>query len=140
VSELNLQRRPFQFSLRKLMLWTAVWAIYLGFVRWVKMPLPLALILTIYLAGLVVLRIKWGYERGLQIAYLTSLGIGLLLGLVIGVLERIPEDSYAILPLLGLLLGFVGFHLVHFAMRAVDWIDSLMETKTPRCRSRCERV
>ena len=29
------QRRPFQFGIRKLLLWTAVWSAYLGIVRWV---------------------------------------------------------------------------------------------------------
>ena len=45
------------------MLWTAVWSVYLEVVRSVDMPLRYGLGLTIYLAALLALRLKWGYER-----------------------------------------------------------------------------
>jgi hypothetical protein len=60
------QRRPFQFSLRKMLLWTAVWSVYLGFAQ--LLGLPFALGLTIYLAILLAIRIKWGYRQGFFVA------------------------------------------------------------------------
>ncbi len=117
------------------MIWTAVWAMYLGIVRLLGMWLPFALGLTIYLGVLLAIRVKWGYEPGLKIACVTMLG--LCLGFGCGVLEGITMGStiyqhgYAILPLLGLLVGFAGFFFVHGVVLAVDWFDDLMRTKTP---------
>jgi hypothetical protein len=66
------QRHPFQFSLRKLMLWTAVWSAYLEIVRWVGMLLPIAVLLTVCLAALLFVRLKWGYDNGIERAVAVS--------------------------------------------------------------------
>jgi hypothetical protein len=73
------QRRPFQFSLRKLMLWTVAWAACLSALRLVPAylsvlgvpnPLSVAVCLIIYLAIMFPIRIIWGAERGARIAVL----------------------------------------------------------------------
>ena len=69
------QRRHFQFGLRKLMLWTAVWSVYLGFVQWTGIPPPAAVVFTIYLTVILAIRSRWGYERGSLIA---AFGTGIL--------------------------------------------------------------
>ncbi len=59
VDESKTQRRPFQFSLRKLMIWTAVWAVYLGMMKWLEVPLVGGAVLTTYFAVILAIRIRW---------------------------------------------------------------------------------
>lgn len=139
VEEPKPQRRPFQFSLRKLMLWTAVWGLYLGVLRLVPMPLLAAVCLTVYLAILLPIRVRWGYARGLRIALagtvLTLVGLAETCILVDHFTGRSPgntADSQVVLSpafFLGLLFAAVGFVFVHVLVVVVNWIDSLMETK-----------
>ena len=78
------RRHPFQFSLRKLLLWTAAWSAYLGFVRWMGVPLPLAIMLTIYLAMHLATRIVMDFEPGLRFWVRITLGVSLgLFGLLL---------------------------------------------------------
>ena len=148
VDDLKPQRRPFQFSLRKLLLWTAVWSIYLGIVKWVGIWLALSvetwlvfsLGLTIYLVALLAVRMKWGCERGLRIAVTFMVGLPLLLvgALLFWLMVISPVDfvqNMVFLPLLcfsGFFLGWYGFLFVHCVVRAVNWLDNLMETKPPK--------
>jgi hypothetical protein len=75
VDELKTKRRSFQFSLRKLMLWTAVWSIYLGVVEWVELPLRDTVILTVYVVVLLAIRIQRGLDPGYKIAFVSGGGL-----------------------------------------------------------------
>jgi hypothetical protein len=146
------ERRPFQFSLRKALLWTAVWSVYLGIVRWVgiwlafsvEIWLAFSVGLTIYLAALFAVRIKWGYERGLEIVRSAAgllvvpcvvvLLLGLLLGALLSPVNILIDLVMVVFALgaLGIFFGVPGLTCVHFVMRAVDWLDNLMATKPPQ--------
>lgn len=144
MDELKPQRRPFQFSLRKLLLWTAVWSAWLGFVRWSMIQLPIAVGLTIYLATILVVRVRWGYERSSRIA-VPAAGV---VAFCIAVPLLIPPwtnpapsaDKILILILfitmmscaIGTFVGLSSFLLVHAVVCAVDWLDNLMATKPPQ--------
>ena len=107
MGELKPKRRPFQFSLRKTMLWTAVWSVYLGAVEWVEMPLPVAVGLTMYLALLLLVRINWGFGRSLRIAVsITGLLVALCLAavVIVGPLIALTFPPYFSHLLVGLLV------------------------------------
>lgn len=128
------QRRPFQFSIRKLMLWTAVWALYLGVVS--NFWLPAAGILTIYLLSLLAIRMIWGLDKGMSRAILIT-GVIVAVGtLVVTPYTRLTALEITVwilfLTYLGLLFGLYGFLFVHFVALAVDWVDDRMRTKTPQ--------
>ena len=79
MDDLKPQRRPFQFSLRKALLWTAVWSVYLDWVRWAGMLLSTAVSVTLCLVALLVVRIKWGFDRGFLITLvITGLAVASL--------------------------------------------------------------
>lgn len=140
MDESNSQRRLFQFDLRKLMIWTAVWSVYLSFVRWAirSATIDEAVVFSVYLPLLAAVRIRHGYQRGTQFAvfaigpmFVFALAIiftihGLEWGGVFGFFRLLW------LYLLGLLFGFLAFVLVHAVVRAVDWLDNLMATKPPQ--------
>jgi hypothetical protein len=134
-----------------MLLWTAVWSVYLGTLQWVGMLLAFSVEellgfsvgLTIYLAALCAVRIKWGYERGLEIVrsaarlLVVPCVVVLLLGLLLGALlshVNILIDLVLVMDVfaLGIFFGVPGLICVHFVMRAVDWLDHLMETKPPQ--------
>ncbi len=130
------QRRPLQFSLRKLMLWTAVWAGYLGVLRLVPMPTNAGVCLTALLGTLLVFRVGWGFERGMAIAVCVTVGIAICLGVAYWVMRGGLDVlglfvSMAILCLGGVVVSFWGWLFVHAVVVVVDWIDDLMRTKTP---------
>ena len=108
MDELKPQRRPLQFSLRKLMIWMAVWSAYLGILRCVGMwlpdleepRLPQAMILTIYLAVLLAVRIKWGYKRGLTIAESITAILFACFGAIAAISMFPPPDIAVILAVI----------------------------------------
>lgn len=128
------QRRPFQFSLRKLMLWTAVWALYLGIVA--RLRLPAAVVLTIYLMALLAVHTKWGFEQGvLRSTLITGFVVGAVSTVVGLVTGWSAVEILAYMPLaciVGLVLGLFSSLVVYFVASAVDWIDDLMQTKSLR--------
>ena len=136
------QRRPFQFSLRKLLLWTAVWSVYLGFVRWMGMPLPITVGLTVCLATHLATRFLMGFYRGLRFwGHVTSgiffvLSVLLLLGTALMLGSPTDGSSFAVMMMyLALFVAFCllgGFLCVCVVVRTVDWLDELMRTKPPQ--------
>lgn len=121
------------------MLWTAAWAVYLGVSRWLGLPMVLTLGLGVYLAGLAVLRMRWGYDQGSTIA-------GLFTGLAFMCLGAVPALSVAwhgsafgfillamtFLWLFGTVLGFAAFSLVGGLLKTMDRLDDLLATKIRR--------
>lgn len=144
MDELKSQRRLFHFSLRKLLLWTAVWSVYLGILEWVGIPPRDAVVLTIYLGVILAVRLRWGVDRGSQRAAVVSrlfcivVAIAIIweaptkpsvnvFSLIISIVVAIPVGYLFAIP--ACLYGYV---LVSLVVRAVDWLDNLMKTKTPQ--------
>jgi hypothetical protein len=140
LDDLKPKRRPFQFSLRKLLLWTTVWSVYLGVVRWAGMSLSTAVSVTVCLVILFSARIKWGFERGLRFwnhilcaAVFIWLGAFFLFGIwqsnwTASLMMGFPPFDW----LIGAVLGIVGFTGVHLVAKLVAWLDNLMATKPPQ--------
>jgi len=87
-------------------------------------------------------RVRWGYERGFRIA-VPAAGIVVFIAVPLLILPWTtnpapPADKVMVLILISCAIGaFVGlssFLLVHFVLCAVDWLDNLMQTKTPQDR------
>lgn len=134
------QRHPFQFSLRKLLIWMTVWAVYLGLLRAMKADFVEGLEFTLYLAGIVAIYARWGLAEGcsmtmtMSTVYLTCFIIArslvyssaeslTLLGLLT-ILARIP-----ILLVFGVIPGFVSVYFVHWVANTVNWVDRKIEGK-----------
>ncbi len=140
LDDVTPKRRPFQFSLRKLLPWTAVWSVYLGVMRSVGLPLSTAMSVTICLVILFFARIKLGFKRGLRFwnrilcaAVFIWLGAVFLFGIWqsswnVPLMMGFPPFDW----LIGAVLGMGGLTLVHFVMYAVDWLDNLMQIKRPQ--------
>lgn len=142
------QHRRFQFSLRKLMPWTAAWAVCLSVLRLllvcfaavgVQAPLSVAVILTMYLAVLLPIHIKWKSEQSARIAVLgTFVAVACLVEIQI-VMDRwagrscftLLESLWVRWPALfvSLFLNAVGFVFVHLLVVVMDWIGRLMQMK-----------
>ena len=127
-------QRRFQFSLRKLMLWMVVWAVYLTFF-WRLVVISLAVLVTTYLVVIAAIRMKWGLKPGLKIAAVN-------MGIVWGCLGPLPFVAGGVAsPAIGLLLfvccfviglvsGSIAFVLIELLVRCVNSLDELIETKT----------
>jgi len=123
MDELKPQRRAFQFSLRKLMLWMMVWAAYLAVLR--VLWLPAAILLTVWVFGLAAVRIEMRFARGWWIAAFgtTSLSFFMTLPLT---LEYHPVPFLVLTTGAGFVLGVVGLLVVCGVVNALDWIDNWM--------------
>jgi hypothetical protein len=125
-------KRRFQFSLRRLMLWMVVLGAYLGLMRLVELSSHTTFILTIWLAGLFAIRIKWGYGRGFPIALLGTMVLyypsALLLVEPVGHRVELWEVGSSLVG--GLLFGFCGFLVASWTLNVLNWTDDLMRTRT----------
>lgn len=144
VPDLTPQRRPVQFSLRKLMLWTVVLAaclsthrpllVYLG-----DLGVPnhkfVAVCLTVYLAALVPVRVIWGGERGAQIAVFGTFFVLALMVEIDIVINGygIVDSVFVLVPVffVALFLSAFGFLFVHVLVIGVDRIDGFFHRKSP---------
>lgn len=128
----NEQRqRRFQFSLRKLLLWMAVLAVYLGVLRLITEAVSGTLITIGWLAIIVAVRMKWGARRGSTVAVA---GTGFCLSVIFVVLSHpLEEMIFGVLvgTLVGAVLGLLGSFVAERSLRFVDFLDRLMQTKTP---------
>lgn len=123
------KRRPFQFSLRKLLLWTAVVALYLGVVKWAGANLPTAGEVTAGLVLVVSIRLAVGYVRSLVAAVA---GPGILFA--IAWLTGAYDDSLARLLrsfAWTVLTMLVSLTAVHIVIVLVNVADRLLERKPP---------
>ena len=124
MDDMKPERRPFQFSLRKLMLWMAVWAVCLAFF-WSLVGTPLAAVVTLYVLLLTSIRLKWAFDRGCQIA---CIGTGVLFG-CFGLLFFPLRGLFWCLTS-GLLLGAAGFVLIDWLVRCVNSLDDWVQDRT----------
>lgn len=130
------ERRPFQFSLRKALLWMVVWALYLGYLRW-SYESPYFTALDILCSGiLLTIRLIYGYRSGLLRAAVLTGGVPVGLLIMVFVFSEPGEvhpDAVPFLLLwcvLGVVVGMVAFTLVHVLVTAIDWIDRKMEMES----------
>ncbi len=134
MDESKPRRRRFQFTVRKLMLWTTVWAVYLSALRLVDVPLPVAVILTVYLAVILSLRLCLGLKRSLRAVLRVAIGLFFLSvagGVFFAVVVPIPHvDIVGAMCSFGCFLSLPLLMLIDAIGRVVDWIDNRMETKT----------
>ena len=138
------RHRRFQFSLRKLLLWMAVWAAWLGIVRVLAPGGFYAVIMTVWMVGLVLVRLKWGRFPGWGVATFVS-AIALSVIFMVGALLEPPGNPrpdwfyqhlslIAQLPMLLVVGGLAGMCLyfpVDVIVRVVNALDALLESKTP---------
>ena len=136
-------QRRFQFSLRKLLLWMAVWAAWLGIVRVLAPGGFYAVIMTACLVGLVLIRLKWGRLQGWGIAAFAS-AIALSIIFIADALREppgnpTPDQFYRYLTLLaplpmllvaGGLAGLCVFFPVDVVVRVVNAVDVLLARPT----------
>ena len=113
--------------------------------RWTGLFLPLAALLTAYVALVVFVRLRCGFRKGYKIAALsTAVLLGCLLVCVLllhhfTVYSRFTSELWLVLLatagggcVVGLAVGFFAFSVVHLIVCAVDFVDALMQTRTPR--------
>ena len=123
-------RRRFQFSLRKLLLWTTVVALYLGSMKTLEFNSGLVAFITFWVA--VVGGVRW--SLGVKAAAIASFVIGTLLGLDFSLaapaLGGAPPSFFALLTIsIGWVFGGFILGLVELTMRAVNWADKIIEGK-----------
>ena len=137
--------RQFQFNLRKLMLWMVVWGAYLSLCRLMNVGAHAAVIATLWFAVVVAIRLKWSLRQGWKIATCTGLGFSVVLAAWIGLsfcrsgsatlILSNARSLFGVFVVGGILIGpFVAlytFIAADLVVRAVDWLDALMQTKTP---------
>jgi hypothetical protein len=141
VNDVTPQRRPVQFSLRKLMLWIAAWAVYLSLMRWAKLPQPFGLILTLWLIGILAIRLKWGYSRQSHIiaGHVTGIPTACFFAVVVLELSLRPLMEFggwfrlSCALAIGWLLGFVVAHnaylIADFFVNMVNLADDSLRTR-----------
>lgn len=92
--------------------------------------MPLLVSASLYLAALLIIRLKQGYEPSLlRITVISGIVPGSLGLLMIGMGE--PRAFFIALPLslAGAVVGFFSYTLVHILVVSIDWIDSRLESK-----------
>jgi len=129
--------RRFQFSLRKLFLWTAVVALYFGCGEAICLSLgeeaagPLVL-LAVWIGVLGLVRTAFGS----QAAVLFSMGVAATLSGIAGYIVQANVSPYRERAIFGIatgcVVGFCLFAITELLIRAVDWLDRLMERRAHR--------
>ena len=138
------RQRRFQLSLRKMLLWMTVFAAWLSIVRLIDVGGFYAGIMTVWMGGLVLVRLKWGRLPGWGVATFVS-AIALSVIFMVGALLEPPGNPrpdwfyehlslIAQLPMLLVAGGLAGMCLyfpVDVIVRVVNALDALLESKTP---------
>jgi hypothetical protein len=134
------ERRRFQFGLRKLLLWTVVLALYLGILSLVGFEPWVSVFATLCLGIVVVVRVSFGPRAGcvcsaamLLVPILCLSGLAIISEALSGSFGTREAALWAQGLLFGIgaccALGLAVFLLVELVVRAVDWADSLLESK-----------
>ncbi len=136
------RQRRFQFSLRKLLLWMAVLAVYLGVLRLITANVSVVLISICWLTVIVAVRMKWGARRACFVAitgtgFCLSVASAATFWIAVGPFghgARFGRRMTGYMPLMFLVGAFIGlyvFLVVELSIGFVDFLDRLMQTKTP---------
>ena len=142
MDDTKLERHRFQFRLRKLLIWTAVWGMYLGFLKALEISPPLAVFCTAYLAVLLVVRITCGFgDRGVTISFFAG---AVVFAVFTGVMELWEystdtwDRDFGPPSIVGYINWTIGLYIigtpiwalsviiVHCVVRGVDCLDNLM--------------
>ena len=113
-----------QFSLRKLMLWIAVCAVYLDVVRLTGIGLAPATLVTVWLAMGLVGRLVWGLRGAFAAIYCVPF-IPIFLLLWKGV------TAPFVFSFLVIFSGLIPLLIVHLVVLFVDWIDTIGRKSRP---------
>jgi hypothetical protein len=128
MTEERPRHRPFQFSLRELMLWTAMLALFLGVLQPGNLDAASVAIPVCWAAAVVIARSMRGPIAALCVS---ALGGALLLSVIWVPLASVPRSFSAVDALLagivGTILGCWFFPIIEAAYRLVQWIDDFME-------------
>ena len=115
-----------QFSLRKLLLWIAVCAVYLSVLRSTGMGSIPAIGVTIWLAVILIARLWWGMPGGMIAVSVAAIVWGCVVPLMGGAADMVTFGYFfAATVAFGIPAGLVAFGFVIAAVRLVDWLDSL---------------
>jgi len=135
------RQRRFQFSLRKLLLWMAVLAVYLGVLRLITANVSVVLISICWLTVIVAVRMKWGARRACFVAitgtvFCLSVASAATYWIDFGPFhgDKFGRRMTGYMPLMFLVGAFIGlyvFLVVELSIGFVDFLDRLMQTKTP---------
>jgi hypothetical protein len=137
-------QRRFQFSLRKLMLWMVVVAMYASFMRLYQLSLIPALILTGWLFATLAIRVLCGFVKGCVFA----IGFGVVASVAINANdianEVWPGGMEAVLFLgmaivVSAVAGLCGFFVVDLVVRLVESVERLFEPKSTASRKRSQQ-
>jgi len=127
------KKRRLQFGLRKLLLWTAVVALFLGFLRMVELGPILCVSVLCWAVMIRSLRTVFGLTVVAVVAVLSGAVLTAfrfcLPPLAVNWLE-----ATLLAAALGGVYGFAVFAFSEVAALAIDSLDSHMETKTDRDR------
>ncbi len=148
MNDIKLKKRsPFQFTLRRAILWMVVWAVYWATVRLANLHvgrhLGAIVLIAAWLAGLMVLRTIggarkiWGFEQGPAIAVFgTPVCIALFAPLAYWSEAGIHAFWFFLWfsILWGPLIGFVGYRVSSMTVSAVDWVDGWTDRPIRRQR------
>ena len=127
---MNEPRRRFQFSLRRMLLWTAVVAVCCNILKILNLELGVWFLLIVWMIVVGVLLVIgcpkwaacWSIIIGIPTGWFTVLHFPrseLSLPLIIG-------------SLIGVLFGVGIFVIVRFVLLAVNWADNFIDEKTTR--------
>jgi hypothetical protein len=128
VNDQRPKRPRFQFGLRKLLLWTAVVATLLGVATTLGIEVS-----SVFLSWIILV---WAIRRGFgaKVAAVLSVAAWAALGLVLSSVHVHPGPGPGMLAVEGAMIGgFVGlamFGIAEGLVRAVNWADNLMRTKS----------
>lgn len=122
------ERRRFQFSLRKLVLWMVVFSVYLGILRWADMATSNAIVISVWFGVILLIRLTLTGDRGLLLA----LGVSVPL---FACWDFFREPNFhwlwfCVVGVVGFLLGFTLFVVASFVVGAVNAADALMQSRT----------
>jgi hypothetical protein len=124
-------KRRLQFSLRRLMLWTAIIALYLGIVGAIQVGPLVSTVLVVYVVFVVVIRMAFGQK----LACVSSVVIAGLLFLLFfvasfGRFAAWPLSCVALcVSACGAVYGFLLFAMVELTFRFVEWADKSLQKR-----------
>ena len=123
-----------QFSLRKLFLWIAVCAVYLGILRLAGTEPISAIVVTVWLAVPVILigRLSWGLRGGLIAVVVMAIVLGFVVSL--SATSKTLPFYYIFattVAFFGIPVGVLAYLFISAGVCLVNWLDSLGRKPRP---------
>jgi hypothetical protein len=114
-----------QFSLRKLLLWVAVVAVYFAFVPLIAFPLTFFAALTIWLAVLLLARLCWGVRGGIIAVPVIAVVMRLLMSVTVRSASFPFFYHWVASFACTIPAGLLGLVFVDAVVRLVNWLDGI---------------